>query len=126
MTDDRKADAAALAALSQAAPARPSAALMRRIAADAAVLAELRAARAGAPAPSDMLMARIARDAAAHRPRRAPRPAIWGGLVAAGLAGLAFGLADPAGLGTAVWPGGDTLAMTTLIPAYDFQYLEVE
>jgi len=99
-------------------------ALMDRIAGDAAALSALDAARRAPPVPSDLLMARIARNAGTQRRAQALGP--WAALIAAGIAGLAIGLTDPAGLGDSAAPGGDTPAMSTLIPAYDFQYLELE
>ena len=107
------------------APAVPDA-LMDRIAGDAAALSALDAARRAPPVPSDMLMARIARDAKHQHARRSSTLAPWAALIAAGIAGLGIGLTDPAGLSDGAWPGGDTLAMNTLVPAYDFQYLELE
>ncbi|WP_324751880.1 hypothetical protein [Roseovarius sp. Pro17] len=126
MNDDMKDQDDLIAALRDLKSPAPSAALMARIDGDAAALSALDAGRRTPPVPSEMLMARIARDAARQRPRRWQSPAGWAALVAAGVAGLAIGLADPVGMTASVWPDGDTLAMSTLVPAYDFQYLDLE
>ncbi|MEI4262916.1 hypothetical protein [Roseovarius sp. D0-M9] len=102
-----------------------SEALMARIEGDATALSALEAARRAPPEVSDLLMARIARSAREERPRPA-RLAPWAALMAAGIAGLGIGLSNPAGLSDAAWPGNDRVAMNTLLPAYEFQYLEME
>ncbi len=134
MTDNMKPDPLLDTALRDLKSPEPSPALMARILQDAGAMQALEAARRTPPAPSELLMARIARDAAREQSAKRPveqgdrwlGPSAWAGLIAAGIAGLAIGLADPGGAASAAWSGGDTLAMNALIPAYDFQYLEGE
>lgn len=87
----------ALASLASKTDAR---ALTDRIVAEAALEGMFRAARARGVAPSDLLWRRIDRDA--RRVHRRRSVAVWSGLLVAGLAGIAFGLADPAGWMTGI------------------------
>jgi len=134
MTDDMTPGRRLNAALRDLKTPEISPTLMARILRDADATQALEAARRTPSAPSELLMARIARDAAraqaamqtTEQAGRWLGPSAWAGLIAAGIAGLAIGLADPGGAASAAWPSGDTLAMNALIPAYDFQYLEGE
>lgn len=92
---------------------RPDAALMRRIADDAALEHAFARARRDPPQPSELLMARITQDARRARPW--VDATAWGGMVAAGLVGLAIGSTTFDATGAASYD---------LAPSYDFQLLD--